>query len=91
VVIVPALPFAAAGYGLLRRRGFGRILALILGAISGFYAICLTHTGLTEDLSALVFAAIAGAYCATTFIVLLNRRRAAEFLPPGAGSGRRST
>jgi hypothetical protein len=70
---VIASPLFAAGCGLVARREWGRILSLILGGISGFLALL---SAVNQGYLGAVFY---GGYFVTAYVVLLQRRYAAEF------------
>jgi hypothetical protein len=78
-----------AGMGLLRRRRFSRVLTLVLGTLGGMLAVLYGYT-LVDELrdgmltsaqgaALLVGLLVHGGYCAFVFVVLLNRKSAAEF------------
>jgi hypothetical protein len=73
IVMVMGVPTIVAGIGVLKRRQWGRILTLVLGALAGalavFALVSLNIVGLL----------IHGGYCAFAYIVLLNKQYAAEF------------
>ncbi len=71
-ILVLGVPFLVAGYGVLKRCQWGRILALVLGGLHGFQAL---SSAMNEKLG-FVFSA---AYFLFTFVVLLDRRYRAEF------------
>jgi hypothetical protein len=72
-LLLLGIPSIVAGIGVLNRRQWGRILTLVLGALSGLSA--LVNLGGLHVTQALVPAA----YCAFVYIILLNQRYAAEF------------
>ena len=66
----------AAGYGVSRRRPWGRILSLVLAGFTAFGVVLSLFDLDAESLSGIV---IGLGYCALTFGVLCNPRYAAEF------------
>jgi hypothetical protein len=87
--IVISILLLVAGIGLLRRRPTSRILTLVLGGLGGvlslLYLIQLVVVLINESpttqgvVISLVGLVVHGGYCALAFMVLLNRRIAAEF------------
>jgi type IV secretory pathway VirB2 component (pilin) len=79
IIVIVALLYIAAGYGLLKRRQWGRVLTLILGVLSALGGL----SGLTQIRSdagsALGSAAIGIAYCVFAFVILLKKETAEEF------------
>jgi hypothetical protein len=69
----------AAGFGVLQRAQWGRILTLILGGLAGVLAIFNLISIMTGNVAGIVGLLLDGGYCAMVFIILLNRRYAAEF------------
>ncbi len=67
------MPMLIAGYGVIKRRKWGRILTLVLGAIAALFA------GLSLMQFNLVGAGMYGSYAALVFSVLLKPEYAAEF------------
>jgi hypothetical protein len=89
VSIAGGILLVIAGMGLLRRRRFGRVLTLVLGTLGGMLALLYGYT-LVDELRdgmltstpgavLLVGLLVHGGYCAFVFVVLLNRKNAAEF------------
>ena len=74
-MMIFAAPTIIAGIGVLNRRQWGRILTLILGALSGLGAL-LNLTGLPRSLPNII---VAGGYCALVYVILLKKEYAAEF------------
>jgi hypothetical protein len=78
-----------AGMGLLRRRRFSRVLVLVLGTLGGMLAALYGYTLVDELRDGMLTVAqgaillvgllVHGGYCAFVFVVLLNRKHAAEF------------
>jgi hypothetical protein len=78
-----------AGMGLLRRGRFSRVLTLVLGALGAMLAFLYGSTlvdglregTLTSAQGAVLLAGLLvhGGYCTFVFVVLLNRKNAAEF------------
>jgi hypothetical protein len=64
--------FAVAGYGVLKRRQWGRIMTLVLGGLTAILALL---SLLSLSPTVVVYAG----YTAFVYIVLLNRRYGAEF------------
>jgi hypothetical protein len=87
--ILGGILLVIAGMGLLRRRRFSRVLTLALGTLSATLAALYAYTLVTElqdgmPVSAqgavlLVGLLLHGGYCAFVFVVLCNRKNAAEF------------
>lgn len=78
-MLVFAAIYILAGYGVVNRKQYGRIITLILGALAGISAL-LNLISITKNPGgAILGAAINGGYCAFVYIVLLNRQNAAEF------------
>jgi hypothetical protein len=79
VILIIAAVMIVAGIGVVNRRQWGRILTLVLGAISGIFAL-LSLLGITANpLQALIGLALYGGYTALTYVVLLNSQNAREF------------
>ncbi len=89
VSIVGGILLVIAGMGLLGRRRFSRGLTLVLGTLGGMLAVLYGYTLATElqdgiptlaqAVVLLVGLFVHGGYCAFVFLVLLNRKNAAEF------------
>ena len=77
--IVAGILLIIAGAGIWRRRSFSRWLTLVLGAISGVLAMPYSYALLEGDPLSLVGVVVHGGYCALVFVVLCNRKNAAEF------------
>lgn len=73
LIIATGIPMIAAGYGVHKRAPWGRILTLVLGGLSGIFAI---FSLLSFNIVGIV---IEGGYCAMAFAILLNPEYAAEF------------
>lgn len=73
VIMILGVPMIIAGVGVVKRRQWGRILTLILGAIAGILAVVnlinFNIVGILVD----------GGYCALVFAILLQKQFAAEF------------
>jgi hypothetical protein len=89
VSIAAGILLVHAGLGLLHRSRFSRPLTLVLGALGGMLAVLYdvqfvseladsmpTPEGVAVSLLGLL---VHGGYCALVFVVLLDRRNAAEF------------
>jgi len=68
-----------AGYGVMNRKQWGRILTLVLGALAGLGAVFALFSIGKAPGSAIMQIAINGGYCAFVYITLLNSENAAEF------------
>jgi hypothetical protein len=89
VSIAIGILLVIAGMGLLRRRRFSRVLALVLGTLGGILAVLYGYTLVDELRDGMLMSAqgavlvvgllVHGGYCAFVFVVLLNRKNAAEF------------
>jgi hypothetical protein len=93
VSVVAGLLLVIAGMGLWQRRRFSRELTIILGTLGGMLAMLYGYALVSEasesgwDLAAdptqlavlLLGLLMHGGYCAFVFVVLLNRKSAAEF------------
>ena len=89
VSMFAGLVLIIAGIGLWRRRRLSRVLTLVLGTLGGMLAMLYAYalvSGFTENTAdpaqAAVFVLgllVHGGYCAFVFVVLLNRKNAAEF------------
>jgi hypothetical protein len=89
VSIAGGILLVIAGMGLLRRRRFSRVLTLVLGTLGGMLAVLYGYTLVDEMRDGLLLSAqgatllvgllVHGGYCAFVFVVLLNRKNAAEF------------
>ena len=66
------VPQIIAGIGVIKRRQWGRILTLVLAAMSGIIAL-LSVFALSPTII------VHAGYCIFAFVILLNRRYAAEF------------
>jgi hypothetical protein len=89
VSICAGLLLIIAGFGLLRRRPWSRVLTMVLGVLGGILA-GLYATELFNELIdgspawegvglLLLGTCVHGGYCTLVFVALANRRRAAEF------------
>ena len=67
------VPTILAGVGVLKRARWGRILTLVLGALSGVLAVFNLFSLDIRD------AILHGGYCAMVYAILLNKQYAAEF------------
>jgi hypothetical protein len=73
IVMIMALPMIVAGFGVTKRAQWGRILTIVLGIVSGLFALL----DLVQfNLCGLVLHA---GYAATVLIILFNPQFAAEF------------
>jgi len=72
LLLISAGMSIAAGYGVMERKQWGRILTLVLGVLSGLTVLA---SVVTLNLGGL----ISLAYCIFVFVVLLNKDNAAEF------------
>ena len=89
VSIVAGIVLIVAGMGLLRRSPWSRVVTLVLGGMGGGLAALYgqqlygqlteawTPVGVGISLAGVI---VHGGYCALVFIVLMNRRNAAEFV-----------
>jgi len=73
VVLVIGVLFLVAGFGVLKRKGWGRILTLVFATLAGIAAV---FSLLQMDF---VGAILQGGYCALCYLVLLNNPNALEF------------
>ncbi len=80
VAVIKGLFMGVAGWGVLKRQPWGRILTLILGGLAVLVAL-----GSINPLNPLGLVIYAG-YAALVFSVLLGQRYAAEFFPGRAGA-----
>ena len=83
---VPACFSLLAGYGLIKRHEWARILSLVLAVLSGLLCglLVATHIESTDprslgDLRSLGYTLLFGFYAVFNFVILLNPRFAAEF------------
>ena len=84
---VPACFSLLAGYGLIKRHEWARILSLVLAVLSGLFCGLLVATAIESTdprslgdlLSAERFTLLFGFYSVFNFVILLNPRFAAEF------------
>jgi hypothetical protein len=72
IVIILGVPMLLAGYGVQKRRQWGRILTLILGGLSALFGV---FNLVTLNPGVIVNAG----YAIFVFVILLNSRYAAEF------------
>jgi hypothetical protein len=89
ISIAGGILLVIAGMGLLRRRRFSRVLTLVLGTLGGMLAVLYGYTLVDELRDGVLMSAqgavllvgllVHGGYCAFVFVVLLNRKNAAEF------------
>ena len=89
VSIAGGILLVIAGMGLLRRRRFSRVLTLVLGTLGGMLAVLYGYTLVDELRDGMLTSAqgavllvgllVHGGYCVFVFVVLLNRKNAAEF------------
>jgi hypothetical protein len=87
--ILAGILLIIAGMGLWRRRPFSRALTLALGTLGGMLAVLYgvqLVSELTDGMPTLEGVAVSligllvhGSYCVLVFVVLLNRKNAAEF------------
>jgi hypothetical protein len=79
--LAEGLPLLLAGFGVLTRRTWGRVLALVLAVLLGLEGLaCLSGTGRHAGLLGAGLALLA--YAALTFVVLLRGQAAVEFGRP---------
>lgn len=78
-MLLIATTFLLAGYGIVKRRQWGRILTLILGGLSGLLALVSLYSLAMGNWQSIIGTMIYGGYAAQVFAVLLNQRSAAEF------------
>ncbi len=79
IMIIVALLYIAAGFGLIYRRQWGRILTLVLGALAALLGLAgLSQIG-HDTGSSLTQVAAGLAYCGFAYAILLNRKTAEEF------------
>jgi hypothetical protein len=72
-LLIIALPLLLAGYGVLQRRGWGRILTIVIGIILGIF-------GVLSLLGANIIGAVIDlGYCVFVLVVLFNSKFAKEF------------
>ncbi len=81
LALIKSLLMVVAGWGVIKRRPWGRILTLVLGGLAVLAAL-----GSLSPLNPLSLFIYAG-YAAMVFAVLLEPRYAVEFLPGGAATG----
>jgi len=89
ISIAGGILLVIAGMGLLRRRRFSCVLTLVLGTLGGMLAVLYGYTLVDELRDGMLTSAqgavllvgllLHGGYCAFVFVVLLNRKNAAEF------------
>lgn len=72
-IIIFGIPMLLAGYGVMKRAQWGRILTLILGGFAGVFALLSLFN---RSWGGVV---IYAAYAVLVFVVLLNKQNAAEF------------
>jgi len=72
VILSLSAPYLIAGYGVLNRKQWGRLLTLVLAGLHGFLAL---GSAMKQDLGFL----FTGSYFVFAFVVLLDRRYRAEF------------
>jgi hypothetical protein len=72
LILALGIPNFVAGYGVLKRRHWGRILTLVLAGLYGFLAL---SSAVNHDLGFV----LSGPYFLFVFVVLLDRRYTAEF------------
>ncbi len=76
--MLQGLPLLLAGAGVLARRRWGRVLALVLAALGGLEGVaCLFNAG--RSAGVLAAGLVLLAYAVLTWVVLLSRRAAVEF------------
>ncbi len=76
IIVVSGVFCMLAGYGLIKRCQWGRILSLVLAGLSGLLATMLIKSSDPKLLSHILFF---GFYSVFNFVILLNPRFAAEF------------
>lgn len=80
VLVVFALPLILAGVGVVKRRQWGRILTLVMGAILGLLGLISLFFSLKGGVGAgIVGDLILVGYGVLAYVVLLNAKNAAEF------------
>ena len=72
LIVVSGILSLLAGYGVIKRRHWGRVLSLVLAGLSGLFAL---RSAASLEFSFPVF----GVYFVFVYIILLNSRFAAEF------------
>lgn len=79
VIVFFAALFIAAGFGLLYRRQWGRILTMVLGVLAALVGLA-GLTQITHDPGNALYQVAGGVgYCVFAFYVLLDRKTAEEF------------
>jgi hypothetical protein len=81
--VLQAIPYFIAGFGVLRRRPWGRVMGFVM---AGFAVGGATAAQIQGELVASLFALILAGYALTTFVVLGKRRYARAFKEPGRRS-----
>jgi hypothetical protein len=81
VMVILALPLILAGVGVVKRRQWGRILTLVMGAILGLLGLINLFAGLRAGVNfgSLIGSLILVGYAVLAYVVLLNSQNAAEF------------
>jgi hypothetical protein len=79
--IIFGLPQIIAGIGVMNRKQWGRILAIVMGFIAAIFAV-LNLFALPASIVSLI---LNGGYALVTLIILFNSKYAAEFRSPPAG------
>jgi hypothetical protein len=74
-ILLVALPLGLAGYGVLKRQQWGRILTLVLGGIAALFAV-LSLLNMPRGIAGLI---MYGAYAGLTYAILLQPQFAEEF------------
>lgn len=91
-----SLPPFLAGFGIQRRKQWGRILSLILGVLGGILAVLFGVLAVSEFLSSrppgpfmivLSISILYGGYTTFVMVILLRPKYAAEFCAPSPSEG----
>jgi hypothetical protein len=75
-IMIFGVPYLLAGVGVMNRRQWGRILTLVLGALSGLSALYALMNFSSTTIPNIL---ISAGYCVLVYVVLLNKQYAAEF------------
>lgn len=78
-VLLSGIPMIIAGFGVAKRRQWGRILTLVSGGLTGLLALVSLVSLVTGNCAACGGFAINAGYAVFVFVVLLNKTYAAEF------------
>jgi hypothetical protein len=74
-------PMILAGFGVVLRKGWGRILALVLGLIFGLLGVLGSLGGTSNGVINLLSSLLLVVYGVVSWVVLLSSSGAAEFRP----------